>query len=52
MLLDGVIVDAPGAVAGSAGRLADLCERILRAERLAIGLSQESELRRSVWLVS
>jgi hypothetical protein len=52
LTLEGVIEDAPGAASGSAAQLGDLCERILRAERLALALARESELRRSVWLVS
>jgi hypothetical protein len=51
-LLDDVLADAPGAVAGSTGALASLCERILRAEGLAIALCRQSEERRSVWLAS
>jgi hypothetical protein len=51
-ILDGVIEDAPVAAAGSVAQLADLSERILQAERRAIVLSRESELRRSMWLVS
>jgi hypothetical protein len=50
--LEGVIEDAPGAAIGSAAQLGALLERILQAERLTIVLSRESELRRSVWLVS
>ena len=52
VLLDAVIADAPGAVAGSTGALASLCERILRAEGLAVALCRRSEQRRSVWLAS
>jgi hypothetical protein len=51
-IIDGVIDDAPVAAAGSVAQLSDLPERILQAERRAIVLSRESELRRSMWLVS
>lgn len=51
-LVDGIIEDAGGAVTGSTGQLADVCEQILRAERLAVALCRQSELRRLVWRAS